>query len=136
MGVFGWPDLIVELDDGIPTLRDISAFVTGLGGYSKERITEETTGAGETTDVHKGIGFEQKGEVELSGPYDDTALGLVAITKGWNDDSGRTLKLTFDGATGADIDTVEVLLKRTQRNPTRGALHQYVVTLQPTGAIT
>ena len=136
MANFAFPDLKVELDDGVPTLRDISQFVTAINGYSKERIVEEVTGAGDSTDRWKGIGFEAKAEIELSGPYDDTANGMLAITKGWNDDSERTLKLTFDGATALDVEIVECLLKRAQRNPARGQFHQYIVTLQPTGAIT
>jgi len=133
---FAFPDLKVELDDGVPTLRDITAFVTAINGYSKERIIEEVSAAGDSTDRWKGIGFEAKAEIELSGPYDDTALGLVAITKAWNDDAARTLQITFDGAGALDVETVECILKRTQRNPARGQFHQYIVTLQPTGAIT
>ncbi len=136
MANFAFPDLKIELDDSGGTPQDISAFVTTINGWSKERIVEETTGAGDTTDKWKGIGFEQKGELELAGPYDDTALGMLAITKGWNDDSERTIKLTFDDPTAADVEIVECLLKRTQRNPVRGVFHQWIVTLQPTGAIT
>lgn len=129
-------DLKIELDTSGAVLTDISQYVTGINGWSKERLLEEVTGAGETTDRWKPLGFLQKGEIELTGPYDDAAGGLVALTKDWSDDAERTLQLTFDGATAADVESMEVLLQQVQRNPARGQLHEYVVTLRPTGAVT
>ncbi len=134
MGKESYVDLKIELDDSQGAAKDISKYVTSLNGWNVERLLEEVTGAGESTDRWGAIGFLQKSEVELTGPYDDTADGLVAITKGWNDDSERTLTITFDGAE-ADSATVECLLNRIQRNPARGAFHTYVVTLRPTGSV-
>ena len=128
-------DLKIELDNGSGSLKDISRFVTSINGWNVERILEEITGAGDATDRWAAIGFLQKNEVELTGPYDDEADGLVALTKSWDDDSERTLKLTFDAAE-SDSAQVEVLLTKVQRNPARGQFHSYVVTLRPTGDIT
>lgn len=136
MAKFAYPDLKIELDNATPALQDISAYVTAINGWTKERIVEEITGAGDANDRHADIGFLQKNEVELTGPYDNTADGLLDIVKNWTDGSERTLQLTFDGATAADVETVECLLVRVQRNPTRGGFTQVVVTLRPTGAIT
>ncbi len=136
MAKFAYPDLKIELDNATPALQDISAYVTSINGWSKERLVEDVTGAGDTTDRHAALGFLQKGEVELSGPYDNTAEGLLDILKAWSDDSERTLQLTFDGATAADVETVECLLMGFERNPSRGAFTQVVAKLRPTGAIT
>ena len=136
MAKFAFPDLKIELDNSGGSLQDISAYVKTINGWNKERIVEEITGAGDNDDRWAGIGFLQKNEVELAGEYDNTTDGLLDIAKNWSDDSLRTLQLTFDGATALDVEVVECLLARVQRNPSRGAFTQVVVTLRPTGAIT
>ena len=135
MTLAGYPDLKIEIDDTVGgSLTDISQYVTGFGGYSVEQVLEELTGAGDSTDRHGKVGFEQKSEITLSGPYEDEANSLVALTL---DKEGelRTLKLTFDAA-ASDTRQVECLIKSTGRTPTRGAFHGYEVVLVPTGAIT
>lgn len=127
-----YPNLTIELDDDADALQDISQYVTSINGWTKERLVEELTGAGESDDRWGAIGFLQKNEVELTGPYDDTANGLVALVNAWTDDSERTLKFTW--LTGTS-ESVEVLLRSVAINPSRGAFHSYVVTLRPTGAI-
>src|SRR6266702_3828671 len=137
MPQYGYPKLKIMLDttDG-GDLVDISSYVTSIGGYSLERLLEEITAAGDTTDRWGAIGFQKKAPIELKGPYDDTAGGLVAITRPWNTDVTRTLQLTFDMGTAADVKNVETLLMKTVRSPKRGSLTEWAVTLQPTGAIT
>jgi hypothetical protein len=135
MGKESYVNLKIELDDDGGVAQDISQYVTSINGWNVERLLEDITGAGEDTDKWGAIGFEQKNEVELTGPYNDASDGLVALTKGWNDDSERTLTLTFDDAE-SDSKTVEVLLSRIQRNPARGAFHTYIVSLRPTGDVT
>lgn len=133
---FGFADLTIELDttEG-GALGDISAYVTTINGWTRDRILQEITAAGDANDRWADVGVLMKEEVVLTGPYDDTAGGLVAITKGAEGET-RTLQLTFDGATAADVETVECIIKRCRRTPSRGALHGYEVTLRPTGAIT
>jgi hypothetical protein len=138
MARFGFPDLKIELDIAVGgALGDISAYVTEINGYSVEAVLEEVTAAGDDDDAWAKVGMTRKGEIVLTGPYDDTASKLVAITKATGDLGGqRTLKLTFDGATLADVKNVECLIQKVERNPKRDALHSYSVTLRPTGAIT
>ena len=134
MGLEGFPDLKVELDNNSDALKDISAFVTEIGPYTVEELLEELSSAGDATDRWAAVGFEQKSEITISGPYDDQADGLVAITLDGEGDT-RTLKLTFDaGAT--DTRQVETIIKSTSRAPSRGTFHKYTVTLRPTGAVT
>ena len=134
MGLEGFPDLTIELDNAGDQLKDISAYVTEINGYSVEQILEELSSAGDATDRWAAVGFEQKAEITLAGPYDDQADSLVAITL---DGEGitRTLKLTFDAGT-TDVRQVECIIRTSGRNPSRGAFTKYELVLRPTGAVT
>ncbi len=135
MPLEGFPDLKIEIDASVGgALTDISAYVTEINGYTIEQILEELSSAGDATDRWGVVGFEQKSEIVLSGPYDDQANSLVALTL---DGEGelRSFQLTFDAA-AADTRAVECLIKSTDRAPSRGAFHKYTLTLRPTGAVT
>ncbi len=134
MTKYSYVDLEIKLGDTSPPTDDISKYVTSINGWNVENVVEEVTGAGESTDRWAAIGFDQKSEVELTGPYDDDSDGLVHIIKNWGDKTEtKNLKLAFSPT---DSIEVEVLLHRAQRNPARGQFHEFVVTLRPTGAIT
>ena len=128
-------NLKIELDNNADALKDISAFVTEINGYTVEQILEEISSAGDSTDRWGVVGFEQKSEITLSGPYDDAADSLVAITLDGEGGSTRTLKLTFDGG-ASDTRQVECFIKSTERAPSRGAFTKYTIVLRPTGAVT
>ena len=133
MGLEGFPDLKIELDNASDALKDISAYVTEINGYSIEQILEELSAAGDATDRWGVVGFEQKSEITLSGPYDDQTDSLVKITLD-GEGSTRTLKLTFDdGAT--DTRQVECIIRTSGRAPSRGAFTKYEIVLRPTGAV-
>lgn len=137
MAFHGFPNLKIELDDEVPALKDISGSVTAINGQDLEQVIEEVSGAGDDDDEFTPVGFLTKGEIVLTGPYEDTADGLVDCTLDQTEwDVARTLQLTFDGAGAAHVDTVETYIKKRSINPERGKLHAYSVTLQPTGAIT
>ena len=135
MALFSFQDLKIELDvsEG-GGLGDISAYVTELTGWTKDAVHEEITSAGDAADRWAYIGLIKKNEITLTGPYDDTANKLVAITKGGLGET-RTLQITFDEGTDADVETVETIVTKVERNPQRDQFHQYSVTLRPTGAI-
>ncbi len=136
MALQGFPALKIEIDASVGgALTDISAYVTEINGYTVEQILEELTSAGDASDRWGVVGFEQKSEIVLTGPYDDQANSLVALTI---DGEGelRSFQLTFDDPGASDTRAVECLIRMTSRNPSRGALHQYVLTLRPTGAVT
>ena len=138
MAEFGFPDLKIELDVSTGgALGDMSNYVTEISGFSVEAILEETTGAGVAADTWAWTNLVKKGEVVLTGPYENTADKLVVSTRDAGDLGAlRTLKLTLDGATAADVLIVECLIMKVERNPQRDSLHNYSVTLRPTGAIT
>tara|TARA_Y100000310_G_C20414883_1_gene683820 strand:+ start:412 stop:828 length:417 start_codon:yes stop_codon:yes gene_type:complete len=138
MALFGYPDLKIRLDISTGgALGDMSAYITEISGYSKEAILQEITAAGDSDDRWAWTNLIKKGEIVLTGPYDNTADKLVVSTREAADlGAQRTLELTFDGATAADVETVECLISKVERIPSRDALHNYSVTLRPTGAIT
>ena len=134
MPLEGYPDLKIELDNNSDALKDISLYVTEINGYTVEQLLEELSAAGDSTDRWGVVGFEQKAEITISGPYDDQADSLVAITLDGEGDT-RTLKLTFDvGA--SDTRQVECIIKSTERAPSRGAFTKFTIVLRPTGAVT
>lgn len=137
MATFGYPELKIELDISTGgSLGNMSAYVTEISGWSKEALVEEITAAGDAVDRWASVGIVKKGEIVLTGPYDNTADKLVVSTRDAGDMGElRTLQLTFDGSTAADVETVECIIMKVERNPARDALHAYSVTLRPTGAI-
>jgi hypothetical protein len=137
MAVFGFPKLKIELDTASGgSLGDMSAYVTEISGWSKEAVLEEITSAADSNDRWATVGITRKSEITLTGPYDDTSAKLVHSTKDASDlGETRTLQLTFDVGTAADVETVEAIIMKVERNPSRDALHTYTVTLRPTGAV-
>lgn len=135
MALFGFPDLKIEIDASVGgMLTDISAYVTSIGGWSREALLEEITAAGDNDDAWAAVGLLQKSELSMTGPYNSAANSLVALTIGGEGET-RTIALTFDGATASDVETCEALIKSISRNPSKGALHAYEVVWRPTGAI-
>ena len=136
MALFGFPDLKIELDISTGgALGDMSAYITEISGWSKEAILQEITAAGDSDDRWAWTNLIKKGEIVLTGPYDNTADKLVVSTREAADlGAARTLQLTFDGATAADVETVETIIMKVERNSARDEFHKYSVTLRPTGA--
>jgi len=134
MTLRGFPALKIEIDASVGgALTDISAYVTAINGLSVNAVLEEISAAGDSTDRWGAVGFTNRDTVVISGPYDDQANSLVALTLDGEGEQ-RSLQLTFDDPTASDVKTVEALIEKTARNPSRGAFHQYEVTLRLTGA--
>lgn len=132
MSIFGYPDLVISLDDETPALKDISAFVTEFSGWNLEQVLEEITAAGDADDRHAPVGLTVKEAVTLAGPFDDVADGLFDVCE-TTPGAIRTLQLKFDGSTAINV---ECYIKNRNRRAARGGLQMYEVVLQPTGAIT
>jgi len=135
MALKGFPNLKIEIDDEVPALNDVSAYVTTINGWTKEQFLEELTSAGNADERWGCVGFNKVDPVVLTGPYDNAADSLWDVTRiTWA--TARTLTLTFDMAGAADVQSVETYIRSMSINPERGKLHAVVVTLQPTGAVT
>lgn len=135
MALWGFPALKIEVDDNGGVARDVSAYVTSINGWSKEQILEEITAAGDDDERWGVVGLEKVNQIVLTGPYDDTALGLYK-TVADTFTLIRTFTITFDMPGAADVQNVECYILKTDVNPARGALHAVECTLQPTGAVT
>ena len=122
MATFGFPDLKIELDttEG-GSLGDMSAYVTEISGWSKESLTEEITAAGDSADRWAKVGTVKKGEIVLTGPYDNTtrsaapASERVAVS-GTVNRYAQTL-VSFTGSGSGESVTFAVGMKRTTNNP-------------------
>lgn len=137
MAVFGFPKLKIELDASVGgALTDISADIRTINGWTVESLLEELTAAGDNTDRWGVIGFTQKSDVVIEGPYDNTASHYVAIVKAAGVGSTLSLRLTFDVGVAADVVNVETIISKLERVPANKALTNLKTTLKPTGAIT
>lgn len=74
MATYGWPDLIVKVDntDG-GSLTNISAYVRAITIGKRMRLTEENTYAGLSWEAHLLTGIRKMEPITLEGVYDDTA---------------------------------------------------------------
>jgi hypothetical protein len=135
MALKGFANLKIQLDDETPALKDISAYVTTINGWTKEQLLEELTSAGDADERWGCVGIGKVEPVVLTGPYDNAADSLWDVTHTtWT--QIRTLTITFDMAGAADVQSIETYIRSVDIKPERGKLHAVVVTLQPTGAVT
>ena len=145
MTVRGFPNLKIELSTAAsvltaanapasPNFTDISTFVTELTGWNQQRNFIDTTGAKDSFSKYDDVGIVQHPEITIAGPYNDAASSLVALLKGKTGDQ-RTIKLTWDDPSAADIQRVQVLVKSVGRNPRQNELTNFTVVLQPIGSI-
>lgn len=132
----GWPQLKLELDVSVGgALGDMSAYVTEVGGWTKEALVEELTAAGDVTDRWAAVGFTMKAPITWQGPYDNTASKFVAVCLA-NLGGQLTMQQTFDLGVATDVETCEVIVQKIERVPKRKGLIDVKVTFQPTGAVT
>lgn len=133
MAIWGFDDLLIELDDAGSTAKDISQYVVGDFSVQKNAINEQVDGAGETIDRYAFVGMFTREPISLEGPLDDTANGLYDILKNWTDGSERTVSITWDDPTAADVVVYQALLENVQKTGTRGGLSRITASLRFTG---
>ncbi len=130
MALYAFPGLTISLDDELDTLRDISAYVTHINGFTMERILEELTAAGDDDERWTIVGIDKTDPIVLTGPYDDAANGLYDCSWiAW--ETVRTFRITTEIARN-----IEVYIESVEIKVERGKLDSVIVTLQPTGAVT
>ena len=130
---YGYPDLKIEFDNSSDALQDMSKYVMDTPpSFDREAILEEITAAGDNDEAHAKVGLKKVNPLDLGGAFDDfAATGPDVIFNAIGD--LRSLKITW-GST--KTSSVECLIKNYVRNAVRGELTKFVVTLQPTGAVT
>ncbi len=130
---YGYPDLKIEFDNSSDALQDMSQYVMDTPpSFDREAILEEITAAGDADEAHAKVGLNKVNTLDLGGAFDDQAsTGPDVIFNAIGDT--RTLKITWGGT---KMSSVECVIKNYVRNAARGELTKFVVTLQPTGAVT
>lgn len=139
MAKYGSPSLVIEFDNSGGTLVDITQHVLEINGVKISAILEESHSFGDAWFESLAVGLRKMAPVTIQGFYDDAAsTGPDALFGLANFPSGpaattRTLRITW-GST--KTTTVEMLIGDYERQATRGQIHRYAATLQPTGAVT
>jgi hypothetical protein len=130
---YGNPDLKIEFDNSSDALQDMSQYVMDTPpSFDREAILEDITASGDSDEAHAKVGLNKVNTLDLGGAFDDTAAtGPDVIFNAIGDT--RTLKITWGGTKTSEV---ECIIKNYVRNAVRGELTKFVVTLQPTGAVT
>jgi hypothetical protein len=130
---YGFGDLKIEFDDSGGVLRDMSQYVMSINGMDKEAILEEITAAGDDFEQYAS-GMTRVNVITITGLYDDTAsTGPDVVFNAVGNATTRTLKFTWGGT---KTTSVECIIKKYSRKPSRGELTKFEVELQPTGVVT
>ena len=130
----GWDVLKTEFDNAAGTLTDMSAYVTDVDGFEREAVTEDVTAAGDDDEVHAAVGLKRVGQITLRGPYDDTASsGPDVVFNAVGNTTLRTLTITWKSG---KTSSVECVIVKYRRLPSKGSFTMVEVVLQPTGAVT
>lgn len=133
MTKYGFGDLKVEFDNASDSLQDMSAYILTINGFSIEAILQEITAAGDNDEAWAAVGVNRVSPIVLGGHYDDTATtGPDVIFNAIGNTTTRTLKFTWGGSKDSSVETI---IKRYDRGPTRGEFTSFEVELQPTGSV-
>lgn len=139
MSKYNSSNLIIEFDNAALALQVITPYVLRCGSLKKKGLFEESTAYGKSVVERLYAGMKDTEPIVLGGFYDDAAspapdalfddIGNVATTGGGT----RTLKITWGGT---KTSSVEMFIQDYEKLPDVGKLHQYNVTLLPSGAVT
>lgn len=120
---------------------DISQQVYDFSGWNVEAILEQSNTFGDTWEEFQSIGVSRVPAITIKGPWDDnTATGTAGLFGNTTDlGAERVMKLNWYGTTnpGQALNAkVDFIVQSYKRLPARGALTQYELVAQPTGAVT
>lgn len=118
------------------SFRNISQQITEWSGLNFEANIQESHAMGDAWREFANSGFRQIDEISLQGFYDDdTSTGVSGIFFETTDPGAeRVMKINW-GTTNS-YSKFDFLILRAQIMPKRGALTEFEVTIQPTGALT
>lgn len=132
MAKYAASNIVIEVDNSGGSLVDMSQHVQEINGIDIEAVTEESHTFGDSWVEHLFASLKRTADIVLTGMYDDAATtGPNVIFNSLGDT--RTFKITY-GST--KTTSVEAIITKYTRMPSRGALTKYSVTLRPTGAVT
>ena len=128
----------IEFDNSSGVLQDMTQYVTDSDPMVREGSVEETTPFGASAETYASDGVEKNSQMQLKGPYDDTAATgphvifndvLCKNTAGGT----RTLKYTYGNGKTTSVETI---ILSYSRDPKVKKLTGYAVKLQKTGNVT
>jgi hypothetical protein len=130
----GWDVLIVSFDNAAGSLLDMSQYVWEINGFDREAFVQETTAAGDDDEQHAATGVKKVNPITIKGAYDDTAsTGPDVVFNAVGNTTTRTLTVTWKSGKTSSVETV---IRKYMRGPTRKEFTTYEVELQPTGIVT
>jgi hypothetical protein len=132
MPKYGPDEVVVEFDNSAGTLQDMTQYVYAINGVKINAQTQETTPFGASWVAKAFVGVKSGDDITVEGFYDDTAVtGPHAI---FNDvGATRTFKVTWGNSKYTSMETI---IKEYSREPVKGELTKYTVTLEVDGQIT
>lgn len=134
MAKYGSKDLKIEVDNSGGSPVDLSAYIDSISAFDPEVGVVQTDGFGKAWEEYTSTGYNKLSEITLGGTLDDTAAtGPHAVLNARGDT--RSLTITWDGSTAAIADTVECIITKYAKIPTRGELTRFECVLRPTGAV-
>lgn len=138
MSKYGSSSVVIWVDDSAGgTARDISQYVTELGGLKTESVTEPTHAFGDTWEEHTPAGMSKAPDITIGGFYDTAATDGPHIVFGAVDDGTADDTRTLRVATGdARTFQCETRLISYEVTPSLGALSKFSAVLRPTGTVT
>jgi hypothetical protein len=135
-GKFGSSSVEIHLDDGPGgTLRDITAYVTSIGGVKVSQITEKTNPFGTSHEENTPVGMQHVDDITIEGYYDTTATTGPHVVMGTPDDDPQDATRTFTFTPGdSKTFTMECRLVDYSVIATNGNLTKYQSTIRQAGA--
>lgn len=137
MANYGQPSVVVAFDNSGGTPVTMTAYVQEINGIDVAAILEQSDSFGDSWFESLATGMRMMVPVTLGGLYDDTATtgpdAIFNAPAATPATGTRTLTITYGGS---KTTSVECLIQKYTRVLSRGKLHRYSVTLQPSGAVT
>ena len=136
MAKYGPSSVAITLDDSGGTARNLSQYITSLGGIKINAGMVDSTGFGDSWKESLSTGVRSMDDISIEAWYDDTSnttdavLGDVANGPA---DQQKTLVVTYGGS---KTTTVEGWIVDYERVLDRDSLHVVRATFRPSGAAT
>ena len=136
MAKYGPSSVAVTLDESGGTARNLSQYITSLGGIIINAGMVDSTGFGDSWKESLSTGVRSMDDISIEAWYDDTSnttdavLGDVANGPA---DQQKTLVVTYGGS---KTTTVEGWIVDYERVLDRDSLHVVRATFRPSGAAT
>lgn len=132
MAMYGSPSVVITMDDASGTPRIITPYVTSIGEFGIEQITEQTNPFGATAEAHTPVGIAKSMDIPISGFFDDTATVGPHVVFKTPSPLPSTASRTLVVATGGGTFTIEGHPISYKVAPKNGGLTPYTAVFRTT----